>query len=289
MKAGSRYLLFFLILLLISQRIVAQGNLTSTEVSRILSPQNERFQFIAIAEGPEAMRLNPASVASSRGINFHYNFFIDRGKILEHDLSLQNFLFNVAYRRSLDRSMDYHLNEYTVTLGFGVPEVTFGASYNFLRGNLPHGSNGNILHLGALIRPIDRLSIAAAKTNINQPVIGNVKLVGTNIVGAGFHPLTEMDRLALAAEASLPNGGRINDDVAYKFGADFLIIEGLRVYGVYEKLPPRGSNKFSIGLNLYIPNVDFYYDAQFDHEKEYQNGVAGVTFSSERKKTVFIP
>lgn len=289
MKAVSRYSVFIFTLLSISQGVVSQRSLTSTEVSRILRPQNERFQFIATAEGPEAMRLNPASVASSRGINFHYNFFIDRGKILEHDLSLQNFLFNVAYRRSLDRSMDFHLNEYTVTLGFGVPEVTFGASYNFLRGNLPHGSNGNILHLGALLRPLDRLSIAAAKTNINQPVIGNVKLAGTNIVGAGVHPLTEPDRLTLAAEASLSNGGRLKDDVAYKFGADFLIIEGLRVYGVYEKLPPRNLSRFSIGLNLYIPNIDFYYDAQFDHEKEYQNGVAGVTLSSERKKTVFTP
>jgi hypothetical protein len=269
--------------------LLAQSSLSPAEALRVLTPQNERFQFIASADGPEAMRFNPASVASSRGINFHYNAFIDHGKILEHDLSLQNFLFNVAYRRSLDRSMDYHLNEYTVTLGFGVPEATFGASFNWLRSDLPHGSNSSLLNLGILLRPIDRLSIAAVKGNINQPEIGGAKLVGANIVGVDIRPLIEADRLILAADASLPNGGRVKDDVTFKFGANLLVVDGLRVYGVYDKLPSQATDMFSLGLQIYIPNVDFSYDARFDKDNGYQNGVAGVTLSTERKKTIFNP
>jgi len=282
-----RFLQGVLFLFWVAQPLIAQSNLSPAEALRVLTPQNERFQFIATAEGPEAMRLNPASVASSRGINLHYDGLIDHGKILEHDLSLQNFLFNVAYLRSLDRSTDYHLNEYTVTLGFVVPEATFGASYNWLRSNLPHGSNGSILNLGVLLRPIDRFSIAGAKSNINQPQIGGTKLTGANTIGVGVRPFTEEDRLLLAADASVPNGGRIKDDATCKFGANVLIIEGLRAYGAYQKCPGRATDVFSLGLELYIPNVDFSYDAEFDNG--YQNGVAGVTLSTEKKKTVFTP
>ena len=273
----------------VAHALLAQSSLSPAEALRVLTPQNERFQFIATADGPEAMRLNPASVASSRGINFHYNAFLDHGKVLEHDVSLQNFLFNVAYRRSLDRSMDYHLNEYTVTLGFGIPEATLGASFNWLRSDLPHGSNGSVLNLGVLLRLIDRLSIAAVKGNINQPEIGGTKLIGANIVGVDVRPLTEADRLILAVDASLPNGGRFKDDVTFKLGANLLIVEGLRVYGVYDKLPGRATDMFSLGLQFYIPNVDFSYDARFDDDKGYQSGVAGVTLSTERKKTIFNP
>jgi len=284
-----RFILGVLLPLWVAQALIAQSSLSPAEALRVLTPQNERFQFIATADGPQAMRFNPASVASSRGINFHYNAFLDRGKILEHDLSLQNFLFNVAYRRSLDRSTDYHLNEYTVTLGFGVPEATFGASFNWLRSNLPHGSNGSILNLAVLLRPIDRLSVAGVKSNINQPEIGGTKLTGANIIGVGVRPLTEADRLVLAVDASVPNGGRIKEDVTYKLGANLLIVEGLRMYGAYDNLPGRATDMFSIGVDLYIPNVDFSYDAKFDDGKKYQNGVAGVTLSSERKKTIFNP
>jgi hypothetical protein len=272
-----------------SQILLAQSSLSPKEALRMLIPQNERFQFIASAEGPEAMRLNPASVASSRGINFHYSALIDHGKILEHDLSLQNFLFNVAYRRSLDHSMDYHLNEYTVSMGFGVPEITFGASINWLRTNLPRGSNGSLFNLGVLVRPMDQLSIAVVKQNINQPGIGGARLIGENILGVDVRPLREREQLILAADASLPNKGRINDDVAYKFGANFLVVEGLRVYGVYDKFPGQSANMFSLGLEFYIPNVSLSYDARFDEDKKYHNGVAGTTFSSEKKKTIFKP
>jgi hypothetical protein len=289
MMSARRIFLGILVLLCLADVLIAQSSLSPVEALRVLTPQNERFQFIASADGPDAMRFNPASVASSRGINFHYNAFLDHGKILEHDLSLQNFLFNVAYRRSLDRSTDYHLNEYTVTLGFGVPEATFGASINWLRSDLPHGSNGSILNLGVLLRPLDRLSIAAVKGNINQPEIGGAKLVGANIVGVDVRPLTETDRLILAVDASLPNGGRVKDDVTYKLGANVLIVEGLRVYGVYNMLPGRATHMFSLGLQFYIPNVDFSYDASFDDDKGYQSGVAGVTLSTERKKTIFNP
>jgi len=273
----------------IAHALIAQSSLSPAEALRVLIPQNERFQFIASADGPQAMRLNPASVASSRGINFHYNAFLDHGKILEHDLSLQNFLFNVAYRRSLVRSTDYHLNEYTVALGFGVPEATFGASINWLRSNLPYGSNGSILNLGVLLRPIDRISVAGVKSNINQPEIGGAKLVGANIVGVDVRPLADADRLILALDASLANRGRIKDDVTYKLGANVLIVEGLRLYGVYNRLPGQATDAFSIGLDLYIPNVDFTYDARFDDERKYENGVAGITLSTERKKTIFNP
>ncbi len=203
----------------------AQNTLSPTELSRILTPQNERFQFTATAEGPQGMRFNPATVASSRGINFHYNTYLDRGKLLEHDFFLQNFLFNFGYRRALDRSLDFHLNEYTVSLGFGVPEITFGASVNWLRSNLPNGSNGTSYNLGFLVKPIKRFSVSAVKNNINQPIVGGIKLLGNNTVGVGVHPFTEVERLALAVDASLPNGGRLDDDVAYKFGANILIVE----------------------------------------------------------------
>jgi hypothetical protein len=272
-----------------SQILLAQRDLSPEEALRMLVPQNERFQFIASAEGPEAMRLNPASVASSRGINFHYNALIDHGKFLEHDVSLQNFLFNVAYRRSLDHSMDYHLNEYTVSMGFGVPEITFGASVNWLRTDLPGGSNGSLFNLGVLVRPMDQLSIAAVKENINQPEIGGARLEGENILGVNFRPLRERDQLILAVDASLPNKGSINDDVTYKFGANFLVVEGLRVYGVYDRFPGQSANMFSLGFEFYIPNISLSYDARFDEDKKYQNGVAGITLSSEKKKTVFKP
>ncbi|MEK6572084.1 MAG: hypothetical protein AABZ61_11980, partial [Bacteroidota bacterium] len=275
MKTARYSLSGILAMLLLASRLVAQSNLSPSEVLRMLVPQNERFQFVATPEGPQSMRVNPASVAASRGINLHYNLFLDRGKVLEHDISLQNFLFNIAYRRALDRSMDYHLNEYTLSLGVGVPEFTAGVSVNWMRSNLPNGSNGMVLNLGILIRPIERLSLGAAKSNINQPVLGGVKLLGKNIVGIDLHPFTETDRLILAVDAAMPNGGRLKDDVTYKFGASLLILEGLRIYGVYEKPPVRSTNRVSIGLELNIPNVDFSYDARFDEDKKYENGVAG--------------
>jgi hypothetical protein len=284
----KRFALIVGTLLTVGQ-LSAQGIPSADEVYRILTPQNERFQFIATAEGPAAMRLNPASAASSRGINLHYNLLVERGKILEHDVSLQNFLFNIAYRRSLDRSRDYHLNQYTVTLGLGIPEATFGASVNWLRSNLPSGSNGSIINLGVLLRPLDRFSIAAVKTNINQPMLGGRKRIGMNVAGLGVRPLEEVDRLTLAVEAALPNKGRLSNDATYRFGADALIVEGLRAYAVYEQYPGRNRNRFSVGINLYIPNVDFLYDAQFNESREYLSGVAGVTLSSERKKTIFTP
>ena len=95
--------------------------------------------------------------------------------------------------------------------------------------------------------------------------------------------------MVLASDVSLPNKGRINDDVTYRFGANFLIVEGLRVYGVYEKFPGQSTNMFSLGFEFYIPNIYFSYDARFDEDKKYQNGVAGITLSSEKKKTIFKP
>jgi hypothetical protein len=273
----------------LSTVVEAQLQLPKAEVSRIVTPQNERFQFVAATDGAEGMRFNPATVASSRGINVHYNTLIDRGKFLEHDFFLQNFLFNFGYRRALDNSLDYHLNEYTVSLGGGIPEVTFGGSVNWLRGNLPNGSNGTRYTLGLLVKPHPRFSSSVVKSNINQPVIGGYKVVGKNTIGVGVYPLTEIERLTLAADASLPNGGNVSDDLEYRFLADFLVVEGLRLYGVYGKIPQIDSKQFSIGVHVYTPNIDFSYDAQFDRDRDYNNGVAGVTFSTERKKSVFNP
>lgn len=281
-------ILQILVFLGVAASAVGQSQLPSRshDISRMLVPQNERYQFIATAKGVDGMRVNPASVASSRGINFHYNTYIERGKFLEHDFFLQNFLFNVAYRRATAPT-GYHLNHYGVTIGGGIPEITFGASFNWLRSNLPAGSNGNVIHVGLLLRPNDWLSIAAAKRNINQPVLGGIKLVGRNIVGAGVH--LWQDRIILAAEATAPNGGRIEKDVTYRFGGNVLIVDGLRSYAVYENPAGVGPRNFFIGINLYIPNFDLSYDAHLDEDREYQSGVAGVTYSTERKRTIFNP
>jgi len=265
----------------------ADAQLSLNEISRILVPQNERYQFTATARGAEGIRVNPASVASSRGINLHYNTYVEKGKFLEHDFILQNFLFNVAYRRASDRAGDYHLNHYTATLGGGVPELTFGASFNCLRSDLPSGSNGSVIHLGASLNPAEWISIAAVRRNINQPTLGGVRLTGQNVLGLGFDFFN--DRLTVATDATLPNRGRLQKDVAFKFGLNALLVEGLRLYAAYEKTAHIGPKNFFIGVNLYIPNFDFFYDAHFDEDQNYKSGVLGASFSTERRKSVFKP
>lgn len=280
---------FSLVILLFPELLAAQQALDPLEVARMLVPQNEPYQFTAIARGAQAMRINPASTYLSRGVNLYYNTYIQSRKLLEHDFLLQNFLFNISYRRASARSADVHLNQYTFSTGFGVDEFMLGVSLNLLRSNAPQGSNGTVWHFGALIIPEDWITFSAVKTNVKQPVIGGVKLQSMNIVGVGFQP-PQLD-LQIAVDLSVPNDARLKD-FSYKVGADVVLVPGLHFFGVYDNVRTlngaiQKGRSFSLGVRVLFPFVGTQYNANFDGSVNYRSGVATIWLTSDRNRTVF--
>ncbi len=118
---------------------------TKMEITRMLQPQSEQYAFTASVKYALGMRLNPASIGNMYGVNLMYNVYEEHGKLLEHEILFQNYLFNFSWRRALSSSREYRVDHFSLCMGLGMPEFLVGGSFQWLSSDLPEDDHGSTM------------------------------------------------------------------------------------------------------------------------------------------------
>jgi hypothetical protein len=250
------------------------------EIARMLQPQSEQFALTASVRQALGMRLNPASIGNMYGVNMMYNVYEEKGKLLEHEFMFQNYLFNFSWRRALSSSMEYRVDHFSLSMGFGTPEFLVGGSIQWISSDLPENDRGVLWTIGTLMTANEYLSIALTKRNMNQPVIGGVMVQGVQSIGAVVRPFKNSDRLVIAFDYTLANQQRLRDG-SIKLGVDGRILKNLRLYGFYDYHMDAGNTMVMVGVRFTVPYFGFGLNSAFQGLKTYTHSVASVLFTPE--------
>lgn len=255
---------------------------TKMEISRMLQPQSEQFAFTASIRQAWGMRLNPASIGNMYGVNLMYNVYEEQGKLLEHEILFQNYLFNFSWRRALSSSREYRVDHFSLCMGLGMPEFLVGGSLQWLSSDLPENNRGILWSIGTLMKVNEYLTLAITKRNMNQPIIGGVTVRGIQSVGAVVRPFKNSERLLIAFDWSLANDQRLRDG-SFKIGVDGRIMKNLRLFGSFEHRPDETGNIVMLGIRLNAPYFAFGINSAFNGLKKYAHSVASVLLSPEQR------
>jgi hypothetical protein len=269
------------IFLLLAIPLLAQPP-SQNEIARMLQPQSEQFALTASVRQAWGMRLNPASIGKMYGVNLMYNVYEEKGKLLEHEIMFQNYLFNFSWRRALSSSMEYRVDHFSFSMGSGRPEFLAGGSFQWISSDLPENDHGVFWSIGTLMTANEYLTIALTKRNMNQPVIGGVTVQGVQSIGAVVKPFKNSERLVIALDYTLANHQRVRDG-SITLGVDGRILKNLRLYGFYDHHMDAGNTIVMVGVRFAVPYFGFGLNSAFQGLKTYTHSVASVLFSPEPK------
>jgi hypothetical protein len=269
------------IILLLAIPLLAQPP-SQEETARMLQPQSERFAMTASVRQALGMRLNPASIGNMYGVNMMYNAYIEKGKLLEHEIMFQNYLFNFSWRRALSQTMEYRVDHFSFSMGFGMPEFLVGGSFQWISSDLPEKDHGVFWSLGTLMTANEYLAIALTKRNMNQPEIGGVTVQGVQSIGAVVRPFKNSERLVVAVDYTFANNTRLSDG-AITLGVDGRILKNLRLYGLFDHHFDARSSTVMVGVRFTIPYFGFGLNSAIQDLKTYSHSVVSVLFSPEPK------
>ncbi len=269
-----------LILFLALLSVPAFAQPSPSEIARMLQPQSEQYTFTTTVRRAWGMRLNPAEIGDMYPVNLMYNFHVLHGKLLEHEVFFQNYLFNFGWRRALSRSMEYRVDQFSLSMGFGVPEFLAGGSIQWLSSDLPGNDHGVVFNVGTLMRPEPHLVFALTKRNINQPILGGVAVRGVQSAGIAVRPYADSDRLLYAFEYTLPNGRPLRLG-SFKAGIEATLFRNIRAYALVDRSAEFQTTTLMAGIRFYVPYLGFGLNGSFDKLKTYNSSVGTVLFSPE--------
>ncbi len=213
------------------------------------------FSFIATADAPANILVNPAFLAIPRGQNFSYSLFLnDANAALEHQFQIIGtpLLPLLSYRRASLGSESTVTNFYSLGTAIGGKSGGFGLVTEWLSGDLTGKRTKHTYHLGAFWRPTNGLSFGYVWNHFNSPAFDNIEINTQHTLGLGVRPLGN-DRLTMAVEVAMLD--KTNRDTApFKLGGDFKLAEGMHLRGSWRD-QRNGTSEITFGLSFDLPTL----------------------------------
>jgi len=217
--------------------------------------RSNRFSFIATADAPADILLNPALLAIPRGQNFSYSLYLnDANAVLEHQFQITGMplLPLLSYRRASLGSESTVTNFYSLGTAIGGKSGGIGLVTEWFSGDLTDKRTKRTYHLGAFWRPTNGLSFGYAWNHFNSPAFNDIEIKAQHTLGLGVRPLGN-DRLTIAAEVAMMD--RTNHDTApFKLGGDFKLAKGLHLRGSWRD-QRHGTRELTFGLAFDLPTL----------------------------------
>jgi hypothetical protein len=255
---------------------------TPGEILRMMTPQSDRYLLTAIAVQVRGVRLNPAIVGDYVPMNVGYSVFTEGGRMYEHEILVQNYLFNFIWRRALSDQMNYRIDHWNVNVGFSQPHINAGFGIHMLTSDLPGSTTRYMWNVAFILNPDPQFRLVMTKRNINQPAFAGVRLRGVQSIGIGMWPFWERDLFSFGIDYTLPNGVRLADG-GTKFGIDTKIFDFLRLYALYEFTPIRHEQMGMVGIRLFLPYTSVTVGNIFDTFRKYMSSEASVFVAPENR------
>lgn len=232
---------------------LAQSQPNSTR--DLFSPRARSFSFVATADAPANILVNPALLAIPRGQNFSYSLFLnDANTALEHQFQITGMplLPLLSYRRASLGSESTVTNFYSLGTAIGGKSGGIGLVTEWLSGDLTGKRTRRTYHLGTFWRPTNGLSFGYVWNHFNSPAFDNIEIDAQHTFGLGVRPLGN-DRLTVAAEIAMMD--QTNRDTApFKLGGDFKLAEGLHLRGSWRDQRD-GTSEITFGLGFDMPTL----------------------------------
>jgi protease-4 len=243
------------------------------------------FSFVATADEPADLLVNPALLAIPRGQNFSYGIFLnDANAALEHHFQITGtpLLPLLSYRRASLGSDATVTNFYSLGSAIGGKSGGIGFITEWFSGDLTGKRTQRTYHLGAFWRPANGLSFGYVWNHFNSPKFNDIKIDARHTLGIGVRPLGN-DRLTIAAELALMDRSNL-DTAPFKVGGDLKLVEGLHLAGNWRDLRS-GNSEFTFGLRFDLPTLGFALSG-LRNEDEHRGSRATFTATQLRKPSL---
>lgn len=242
---------------------------------RILLP----FVPAAAAEGPAALRFNPAGLGFQEGLGLNYYHNYSDSSANGDDgvfTSFKGIGLSVEWLGS-GAVADGH----SYTIGFATGEnaaLSFGTSYQWRSSDDPIQDKSHFWAHGLTWRPHEMVSLAAAVDNYNR-----MKVLGTRTDREFTYSaaLNLLDgRLIVGGDWYQRTSERLKDGT-YHVAASFEVSDGLTVYADMDD-----DDNYYLGGRVNLTNWFVGSHSRFHRDDGYQGGVFYIGVSEDRRKPI---
>ena len=248
-------------------------------------PIIERYLFSATTEGADGIRFNPAITGIKHHTNF--NFYVSTfNKPLSKNFDL-GFLFQnnrAGLGLKSEKFGDSSMTLLSFSLGFGKRNFTGGFGIDYIKVNdEPFKTSFNI---GFLSRPFEFVAFSFVLQNLTGRYFRATPFERKYIFGAGLRPIGD-DRLTLSADVYINDKGKLKNS-NYKYGAEFKIIDGLKISALFDNSKIFKREKvllFGVTINFQNAGVKFFSNGNKINSKF----TISTFYSSEFLPTSFYP
>lgn len=237
------------------------------------------FTPAAMADGPGALRLNPAAVGTDPEFALtYYHSYSDSS--FKGDNSLYTAF------RGLGMSVEWlgsgaAPDGKAYTIGFGTSgqkSFSVGSAYQWRSSDDPVQNKSHFWSHGFMWRPSNVLSLAGVVQNYNRMRVPTGKTDAEFVYSAAVRLLK--GRLLIGGDWYQTTSQRVKDGT-YHLATSFEATDGLTLYGDFDE-----NESYNLGIKLNMTSWFIGSHSSFDSEKSYRGGVAYTGIHKTRRKPV---
>ncbi|MDZ7289857.1 MAG: signal peptide peptidase SppA [candidate division KSB1 bacterium] len=231
---------------------IAQSQVNSN--SDLFSSRARSFSFVATADAPADLLINPALLAIPHGQNFSYSTFLNESNAaLEHHMQITGtpFLPLLSWRRASLGTKSTATNFYSIGAAIGGKSGGIGLVTEWFSGDLTGKRTRHTYHFGTFWRPTNGLSFGYVWNHFNSPAFNGREIDARHTLGIGVRPWGN-ERLTLAAEIAMRDKTNL-DTTPFKIGGDFKLAKGWHLRGSWRDQRD-GTREITFGLGFDLPN-----------------------------------
>ena len=239
------------------------------------------FESVAYADGPTALRFNPAELSVRYPSEFALSFVDRRFGDDAMFGALEANGFRIALGGAGNQAMSFQLG-----LGGGADAGRAGLMATWVPGE--HSGHAVDWRFGLLSRPTPWLSLGGVVDHLGQPRTADGLLVRDYTLGVGLRPLawaaerahTLGTRLTLTADVRLVEGA---DAADLRVGGELELIPGLAVRGAFLN----HDHGFQLGVSLFGVRSSAHAHSVYDHDGGGLGAVYSASAHQNEDRTVF--
>jgi protease-4 len=256
--------------------------LSSTSQGGEIFPRDQilfPFAPAAMADGPGALRLNPAAVGTDPEFALtYYHSYSDSS------FKGDNALYTAF--RGLGFSIEWlgsgaAVDGKAYTIGFGTSgqkSFSVGSAYQWRSSDDPVQNKSHFWSHGFLWRPNNVLSLAGVVQNYNRMRVPTGKSDAEFVYSAAVRLLK--GRWLIGGDWYQTTSQRLKDGT-YRLATSFEAKEGLTLYGDFDE-----NESYNLGIKLNMTSWFVGSHSSFDSEKSYRGGVLYAGIHKTRRKPV---
>lgn len=212
-----------------------------------VEPGLRRTRWISEVDDITSLVVNPAGLATGRGLEGYFEYGSGRGARTEMVGLLKLPLVYGGYLHSEDGSRDF--DAYLFGTGVTLAPFNLGWTYSMNRADSGNTRHASAHQLGLQFRPSRTVSAAFAVRNVNNPPFADGHLDRGYSAALSARPLARApEGLTLTAQGDWPMSSSHGQ---YTFGSELRVANGLRLKGHYTS----GRREFGLGFALDFPST----------------------------------